>query len=111
MRLLLDHNLSRKIKGKLPEDFGIVAHVVDFGLERASDLQVWQFAREHDFCIISKDKDFLDLSDYYGHPPKFTAVRIGNCTTADICEVLIKRREDIADFLNDDILSAMLLTR
>jgi predicted nuclease of predicted toxin-antitoxin system len=45
-------------------------------LERADE--VWSYAREHGFAILSKDSDFHQRSLLYGHPPKVVWVRKGN---------------------------------
>jgi predicted nuclease of predicted toxin-antitoxin system len=32
--------------------------VTDVGLDTATDEEIWAYAREHDFIIVSKDSDF-----------------------------------------------------
>jgi len=39
------------------------------GLERASDLEIWQYAREHNFVILTGDSDYDDLSLMHGAVP------------------------------------------
>ena len=46
MRLLLDQNLSHRLKGPLDGVYPGIAHVRDFGLERADDSAVWDFAAD-----------------------------------------------------------------
>jgi len=98
VKLLLDQNLSYKLVGRLTIDFPGSAHVQDFGLDRADDEEVWQFAKDGGFTIVSKDDDFHQRSFVYGHPPKVVWVRIGNCTTERIAEVLLAHAEDILRF-------------
>ena len=40
------------------------------GLENSSDKQIWEYAKEHDFTIVTFDGDFYDFSLVWGHPPK-----------------------------------------
>lgn len=70
MRLLLDHNLSRRMTKALGALFPGTLHVSDVGLERASDETVWAFARREDAVIVTKDADFIDLATLRGAPPK-----------------------------------------
>lgn len=41
MKLLLDQNLSWRIAGWIQDLFPASAHVRDFGLDRATDEQIW----------------------------------------------------------------------
>src|SRR5271170_892373 len=53
-------------------------------LTSATDLEIWAYAREHDFAVVSKDDDFRSLSLVNGAPPKVIWLRIGNASTAGI---------------------------
>ena len=86
MRLLLDQNLSHRLKAPLATVYQVVAHVRDFSLERADDTSVWDFAKANGFAIVSKDSDFHQRSLVFGHPPKVIWLRLGNCSTTDIEE-------------------------
>lgn len=37
-------------------------HVVDIGLAQGTDQAIWNYAKENDFLIASKDEDFLHLA-------------------------------------------------
>ena len=50
----------------------------------ATDQEIWAYAREHGFAVISKDDDFRSLSLVNGPPPKVIWLRIGNASTAGI---------------------------
>ena len=56
------------------------------GLTSATDLEIWAYAREHDFTVVSKDDDFRSLSLVNGNgaPPKVIWLRVGNTSTAGI---------------------------
>jgi len=81
VRLLLDQNLSHKILQVLDGRFEGSAHVRDHGLQRSSDDEVWRFAKEHGFAIVTKDADFVERSILEGAPPKVLRLNIGNATT------------------------------
>lgn len=67
MRLLLDENLSRRLVARLAAYFPGSEHVTNAGLEHATDREVWEFARRHDYVIVSKDSDFNDRAFITGH--------------------------------------------
>jgi predicted nuclease of predicted toxin-antitoxin system len=65
-----------------------VGHVHECGLGSADDIEVWQYAKDHDFTIVSKDSDFQERSILQGYPPKIIWVRATNCTSAEIENIL-----------------------
>lgn len=102
MKLLFDQNISFKLPGLLGERYEGSKHVRDIGLERSGDWQVWEYARENGFTIASKDADFHQLSFLYGSPPKVIWLKLGNCTTQTIEQLLRGNHSKIAEFLIDE---------
>ena len=37
-------------------------HVLDVELARVNDLEIWEYAAQHGYTIVSKDADFADLA-------------------------------------------------
>lgn len=83
-------------------------HVREVGLRQASDAAVWEFAKQNDFAVITKDADFHQLSFLCGHPPKVIWIRLGNCATAQILAAIRQHTADIFRF-KDDPESAILI--
>jgi len=98
MKLLLDQNLSSRLKARLEAAYPDVIHVADLGLSAASDDEVWAAALREGCMIVTKDSDFVDMQVLRGFPPKVLWLRLGNCATARIEEVLLAHGQDIADF-------------
>jgi predicted nuclease of predicted toxin-antitoxin system len=98
VRLLFDQNLSRLLVGRFAEDFPGSVHVTDFGLARATDREVWDFARTGGYLIVSKDSDFRQLAFLFGPPPKVVWLRVGNASTAVIASLLRTSSELIHEF-------------
>ena len=98
MKLLFDQNLSPGLPRRLACIHPDSIHVRDVNLQRADDSDVWQYAREHGFTIVTKDSDFRQLSFLYGHPPKVVWIRRGNCSTDEIESILRQFSVDLADF-------------
>lgn len=66
MKLLFDQNLSRRLVGMLATEYSGSQQVDLVGLSGASDADVWHYAEQHHFIIVSKDSDFRHLALLYG---------------------------------------------
>ena len=95
LKLLFDQNLSPKLVKRLSDNFPNSVHVQDANLEKAEDKVLWEYARENDFVIVSKDVDFSERSLILGFPPKVIWIRRGNCSTKDIEDILRSHLDDI----------------
>jgi len=109
LRLLLDENLSPYLAAALADAYPDSAHVRDIGLARAPDERVWRAAIDGGYLLVSKDSDFHQRSFLRGHPPKVVWIRLGNCTTAQILELLRTRRAAIERFTADPEASFLAL--
>ena len=98
MKLLLDQNISRKLVKTLGRSFPGTSHVHTLGLSTASDLEVWEYARTHEYIIVTQDSDFSERIAVHGHPPKVVWLRVGNTSTQHIKTLLAERRKDILAF-------------
>jgi predicted nuclease of predicted toxin-antitoxin system len=70
MKLLFDQNLAPSLVKHLADAYPGSAHVHHLGLGEASDLTIWEHARDNGFTLVSKDADFVELSTVFGLPPK-----------------------------------------
>jgi len=95
MKLLLDENLSRRIIPFLQSDFPGSSQVVLEGLEQATDWQVWEYAKDQHYIIVTKDSDFYDLSLLHGTPPKVVWLQTGNASKSKVMQLLLENREAI----------------
>ena len=71
---LFDENLPVNIR--LTAAFPVI-HVSVLG-ESPSDTQIWQYAKQHDLVIVTKDADFSDRFMVDASPPKVVHLRLGN---------------------------------
>jgi len=52
-------------------------HVFDVGLEAADDSTIWDYAKDRDAIIVTKDRDFVQMD--FTHPgPRIVLVCLGN---------------------------------
>jgi len=99
MKLLFDQNISYKIKNALSEDFPASIHVSDIKMNTSSDTQIWEYAKNNNLTIITKDSDYFDLSMVLGSPPKVIWINIGNTSTLNIINVLKSNSLEIKKFI------------
>ena len=71
------------------------------GLNDRSDAEIWQYARQNDFTVVTFDADFFDISVLRGIPPKIIRLRTGNLSTAEIAERIILNYSVIVSFIDD----------
>ncbi len=102
MKLLFDANISYRIVKKLQSDFPNALHVSRSGLvPPIEDRDIWQFAKRHNYIVVTFDEDFYDLLNIFGAPPKVIWLRFGNLPTDDIAKKLIAQKSDIEILATD----------
>jgi predicted nuclease of predicted toxin-antitoxin system len=88
MKLLFDHNLSPQLVNRFADLYPDSQHVFLLGMGQDDDRQIWEYAAQHDFTIVTRDSDYNDLSLLLGFPPKVIWIRRGNCSTRTIESIL-----------------------
>jgi predicted nuclease of predicted toxin-antitoxin system len=109
VKLLLDENLSDRIVYKIIDLYPNSEHVKTLALTNTDDGIIWEYAKANDFMIVSKDADFHQRSLLYGHPPKFTYLRIGNSPTSNIVKILRDSFDMIVRFGDKESESILVL--
>jgi predicted nuclease of predicted toxin-antitoxin system len=98
-KLLFDNNISHRVLSRLGDVFSESSHVMLEELDQSSDLDVWNFAKKNDYCVVTKDSDFNDLAFLKGTPPKVIWLKLGNCKVGDIENIFTQYSDEILDFL------------
>ena len=62
MKLLLDENVSSKLVKFLIQEFPDSTHIDFLEMQGTADTNIWDYAKENDFTILSKDNDFRQRS-------------------------------------------------
>jgi len=109
VKLLFDENLSPALSGRIADLFPNSLHVRDVGMKATDDPVVWNYAKDNDFMIVSKDADMHDLSLVFGNPPKVVWLRLGNCSTRQVEEFLRRDFDVIKLFYEDENVSLLAL--
>ena len=108
MKLLFDQNLAPALVTRLADVFPSSQHVHRVGLGTALDGEVWNFARDQGFTLVTKDADFSEFVLLLGFPPKVLWLRLGNCTT-DQVEALLRLHADLIQEFGMDPATGILL--
>ena len=110
MKLLFDENLPPRLARLFDDLYPGSTHLRECDLRGASDSEVWLYAKEKSFTIVSKDSDFWQRSLLLGSPPKIIWLRIGNCTTTRAEFILRNSSERILAFHTSSEESCLVLS-
>ncbi|MDX1939476.1 MAG: DUF5615 family PIN-like protein [Saprospiraceae bacterium] len=101
VKLLIDANLSYRLVKKLAGEFSDCLHVSKTGLSiPANDNDIWDWAKQNNYIIVTNDEDYYNLTVYFGFPPKVVLLRMGNQSTNFIAEVLKRHKSHIEQMTN-----------
>jgi predicted nuclease of predicted toxin-antitoxin system len=107
MKILIDANISWRVK-KLLNFNGIeIFHVLDFFKNDEKDFVIWEYALNNNMCILTNDSYFLNFLAIKGFPPKIILLKTGNQTTYNISQLLNKSFQEINSLLYDNIAGAI----
>lgn len=101
MSLLVDNQLPLALAVHL-RGWGLdCAHVLELGLDRAADTDIWNKAAADLRIVVSKDEDFLLLASRPGDTGRMIWVRIGNCRNPALLAAFDRAREPLLQALSD----------
>jgi predicted nuclease of predicted toxin-antitoxin system len=101
VNLLFDQNISHRVVLALKVHISTARHVRDFDLQFATDREIWLFAKDNDYAIVTFDSDFNNLATLYGHPLKIIWLRFGNKLTQHPTSKILERADLISAFISD----------
>jgi len=101
LKLLLDQNLSHRLIEPLLPLYPDSTQVRFVELEQADDLAIWEYAKKHDFTVVTKDSDFHEYTLLHGAPPKIIWLKCGNTSTRYTLHVLTENHQSIESFILD----------
>jgi predicted nuclease of predicted toxin-antitoxin system len=85
----IDAQFSPALAPWLADRFGIEAHhLKELNLVQASDPEIFSAARIADAVLVTKDRDFIDLANRHGAPPRLIWVTCGNTSNREMRRVL-----------------------
>jgi predicted nuclease of predicted toxin-antitoxin system len=109
MKLLFDHNLSPRLVNNFTDLYPNSQHLFLLEMDRDEDITIWEYARQQNYTIVTRDSDYNDLSLVRGFPPKVIWIRRGNCSTREIENMLRAATADIQEFFQNPGLGILTL--
>lgn len=85
-KYLIDVNLPRYFSLWAGDEY---IHVVNIN-DEMKDSEIWQFAKERNLTIVSKDADFSELALINEPPPRVIHIKFGNMKLRDFHQILTK---------------------
>ena len=77
-----------------------MVHLFDLEMNLASDLDIWKYAGQNDYVVISKDEDFIRWQADVRNSPRFVWVRTGNCKNKELIDTMISNLPAVIELLN-----------
>lgn len=79
MKFLIDNQLPASLAKYLSTKGHEAQHVLNIGLASAKDVEICQYAAQHEQVIVTKDEDFSRQAIQPGAAIQVVWVRLGNC--------------------------------
>ncbi len=99
MKLLFDENLSPRLVALLANHFPDSSHIELLNMRGTTDHNIWDYSKDHEFAIVSKDNDFRQRAFLLGPPPKVIWLSVGNAGTQAIAALLRQSFQRIETFV------------
>jgi predicted nuclease of predicted toxin-antitoxin system len=100
MIIWTDAHLSPAIAVWMTANFDVMAFSLrELGLRDAEDSEIFAAAKAQDVIVMTKDSDFVDLSNRFGAPPQIILLTCGNTSNARLKEILTSTLLDALEFL------------
>ena len=102
MKLLFDETLAPSLVNRLADLFEDSEHGRTLGMKQTPDPDVWHRAKAPGFTVVvTKDKDFTNLSLVWSAPPKVILLQLGNCSVQHIEDRLRRDAVLISEFVKN----------
>jgi predicted nuclease of predicted toxin-antitoxin system len=87
VKFLVDNQLPAKLAKFMAARGHEADHVLDVGLDEASDTEIWKHAATNGQVLITKDEDFFLRACQPNARVQVVWLRLGNCRTSDLLAV------------------------
>ena len=101
MKLLLDQNLSYRIVAALEEVYPGSVQVSTLDMGTATDKEIWLYAQQNDYAVVTLDADFHEYSLLQDNSPLIVWLKCGNQPRNSILKKLLDNEEEIKQAYND----------
>jgi predicted nuclease of predicted toxin-antitoxin system len=109
LKLLVDENIAPSLAVKAGDLFPGSIHIRNAGLSATPDIDIWEFAKRNGFVLLTKDRDFVNLSLTLGAPPKVVLLETGNCSTIEVERIVRSNAIRFAELELDPVRALLIL--
>jgi len=89
MTIWIDAQLSPALASWMSDRFAVEArHVKDLQLVEATDPGIFRAARAADAVVLTEDRDFVELVNRLGAPPRVIWLTCGNTSNRELMRIL-----------------------
>jgi predicted nuclease of predicted toxin-antitoxin system len=99
---LVDAQLPPSLAGALRQAGYPAVHVVDLGLQAATDGEIWDQASSRSAVLVTKDRDFALRRAATNDGPTILWVRVGNISNRKLIELALRSLPAIIDAIERD---------
>jgi predicted nuclease of predicted toxin-antitoxin system len=96
VKFILDAQLSPRPVKAITRAGHDATHVVDCGLLKSKDREIWRYAAENGYAIVTKDEDFAALRQRASTGPAVVWLRLGNMSNSSLQKNLLSVLPEIA---------------
>ncbi len=100
MRLLFDQNISYRVVKQLKSTLPDIVGVKEVGLLDADDFEIWEYARQQNYTVVTFDKDIPTIGSVRGFPPKIIWLRVGNTNNLKLISLITERMTEFQAFID-----------
>ncbi len=97
-KFLIDENLPENLELFCSEKFIHVNSVKT----SMTDSEIWNYAKENDLVIVTKDADFSDRILVTKPPPRIIHIKYGNMRKTELNQLLIKIWEELEALIKNN---------
>ncbi|NJO00592.1 MAG: DUF5615 family PIN-like protein [Bacteroidia bacterium] len=102
MKLLLDQNISYRIIKLLHEFYPEMSQIGRLGMAQTDDAMVWQYARTHNYILVTFDAYFHERNLISGYPIKIIWLQCQDTSTNNVVRILKDNYAAIKSFYEDE---------
>ena len=96
-KFLIDVNLPSRFSVWASEDY---EHVVNIN-DELKDSEIWNYAKENNLTIVTKDSDFSDMVIMNNPPPRVIHIKIGNLKMKEFHQLISSIWKDVSIMSKD----------
>lgn len=86
-------------------------HISNVGLKNSTDIEIWNYAKQNDFVILTHDIDFDDMFVNYGFPPKIIRLNTGNLSNSETADLINNHKDEIEKFFLNQESGLIILSK